>query len=236
MSETVENESASNASPLPGAGHIHNVDFLDLSSAKTPDDLQGITRITNVDCVLIPEHLMTALTRIPMENVDTVIPVPGGENLKLQVGQIRMTGEALSAGNAEDILFVAGQLFITTPVTSVGYREIRVHGQVMAPRGSEAALGAKLGRLTGQILYLPAKARTIMREETIGKAFLELLPEPAALVVMGQLTIEDDVTVELLQSKVPEIVLFGQIRAPQALVPLVQVLTTEHYGQIAAKE
>ena len=75
MSETVENESASNASPLPGAGHIHNVDFLDLSSAKTPDDLQGITRITNVDCVLIPEHLMTALTRIPMENVDTVIPV-----------------------------------------------------------------------------------------------------------------------------------------------------------------
>jgi hypothetical protein len=235
MSETVETVSEPNAAPLPQAGHIHNVDFLDLSSAKSPDDLQGITRISNVDCILIPEHLMPALTRIPMENVDAVIPMPAGENAQVRVGQVWMTGEALAAGGAEESLFVAGQLFITTPVTSVGYREVRVHGQVMAPRGSEAALGAKLGRLTGQILYLPEKARTIMQEETIGKAFLELLPEPAAFVVMGQLTIEDDVTVELLRSKVPEIVLFGQITASRALVPLVQVLTTENYGQIVAK-
>jgi hypothetical protein len=224
MSETVE------------TGHIHNVDFLDLSSAKTTDDLAGITRISNVDCILIPEHLMTALTRIPMDNVDAVIPMPAGENVQLRVGQVWMTGEALAAGGAEDSLFVAGQLLITTPVTSVGYREIRVHGQVMAPRGSEAALGAKLGRLTGQILYLPVKARTIMAEESIGKAFLDLLPEPTALVVFGGLTIEDDVTVELLQSKVSEIVLFGQINAPRPLVPLVQVLTTQHLGQITGRE
>jgi hypothetical protein len=236
MSETVENGSTSNASPLPEATHINNVDFLDLTSAKTPDDLQGIARITNVDCILIPEHLMATLTRIPMDNVDAVIPVPAGENFKLLVGQVFLTGEALSAGNPEEILFVAGQLFITTPATSVGYREIRVHGQVMAPRGSETALGAKMGRLTGQIFYLPAKARMIMGEEAIGKAFLELLPEPAAFVVMGGLTIEDDVTVELLKEKVPEIVLFGNIRAPQALVPLLQVLSPQRFGEIVVKE
>lgn len=89
--------------------------------------------------------------------------------------------------------------------------------------------------MQGQTFYLPAEARTIMGEETISKAFLELLPEPKAFVIMGSVTFEDDVTVELLKARIPEIVLMGEIKAPAPLIPMLQVLTVEKMGQIVAK-
>lgn len=222
-------------SALPPAGHIQKVGMLDLRSAKTPEDLQGFTGISEVGCVLIPEHLATALARIPMKNVGTVVPVPEDKNINIQIGQVRLSGEALAAGNPEEILFVAGQLYLTSPPASIGYKEIWVHGQLFALRGSEGVLGAKLTRVTGQTFYLPARSRTFMGEETLGKGFLELLSEPTVLVIMGKLTLEDDVTVELLKSQVPEIILMGEIEAQQALVPLLQVLTIEKMGEIKAK-
>lgn len=236
MSDTTEatqNEPEQDA--MPPKGHLQKMGMLDLRSAKTPEDLNGITGISQVGCILVPEHLATVLAQIPMKEVGSIVPVPEGENIKTQVGQIRLNGEALAGGNPEDILFIVGQTFITTPVTSVGYKEVWIHGQLFAIRGSEGVLGAKLTRMNGQNFYLPAGARTIMGEETIGREFLELLPEPAVLVIMGQLTFEDDVTVDLLKAKVPEIVLMGQIKAPAALVPLVQVLTVEKMGEIKAK-
>jgi hypothetical protein len=138
-------------------------------------------------------------------------------------------------GKSEDILVIIGQVFITTPVTSVGYKEIWMHGQLFALRGSEGTLGAKITRMNGQTFYMPAEARTFMGEENIGREFLDLLPEPKALVIMGSITFEDDVTVELLKAKVPEIVLMGEIKAPAALIPMLQVLTVEKMGQIVAK-
>ncbi len=216
----------------PVKGHIREMGMLDLRSAKTPEDLSGITSIEEVGVILIPEHLTTVLATIPMKEVGMIASVPEGANVQTQLGQVRLSGEALAAGDPEAILVVVGQLFITTPVTQIGYKQIRGIGQVFAPRGSEGALGAKL-QIQGQVFYLPADARTIMGDEKLGRQFLELLPKPVALVVMGQLTFTEEVTAELLQSKVTEIVLMGQIFAPEALVPLVQVLTVEKMGQIS---
>jgi RNA polymerase sigma-70 factor (ECF subfamily) len=53
---------------------------------------------------------------------------------------------------------------------------------------------------------------------------------------VSALTIEDDVTVDLLRAKVPEIVLVGKIIAPKALIPMLQVLTTEKIGAIMTPE
>jgi hypothetical protein len=220
---------------LPVAGHIHEVGMLDLRSAKTPEDLSGITAISEVGCILIPEHLAARLNQIPMSEVGSVVPIPQGENIKCQIGQVWLTGEALAAGDPEATLMIIGQAFLKTPVTSVGYKAIRVHGQLIAIRGSEGALGAKISEMQGQTLYLPADSRTFMGDETIRAEFLELLPAPQCLVVMGKLTFEDDVTVELLKAKVPEIVLMGEIVAPSALIPLLQVLTVEKMGEIKAR-
>lgn len=232
-SETTADKSAETQPPL--AGHIRNVGFLDLRSAKTPEDLSGITAISNVGCILVPQSLAVKLAQIPMNDVGAVVPFPAGENILCKVGQTWLTGEALAAGDPNSILFIIGQMFLKTPVTSVGYKEIHLHGQIMALRGSEGPLGVKLTEMQGQVLYLPADARMLMGDETIGREFLELLPNPQPLVVMGKLTFEDDVTVDLLKAKVPEIVLMGEIYTPQALLPLVQVLTFEKMGEIHVK-
>jgi hypothetical protein len=215
---------------------IKNVGFLDLRYAKTEQDLEGIVSMTDVGMVLVPEHLAGALAKVAMKNVGAVVPIPTDVKVASFTGQVRLSGESLAAGDPETILLVAGQAFITGEVTTVGYKEIRVFGQIFAPREGKAVISAKLTQLSGQNFYLPADARTIMGEQTIGREFLELLPAPTAIVVMGKLTLENDVTRELLQAKVEEIVLMGEIHAPKGLLPMLEVLTKERMGDIVAVE
>ena len=42
---------------------------------------------------------------------------------------------------SDDVLVVAGQLVVTGPVATVGFRRVVVAGQVVAPRDSQAVLG-----------------------------------------------------------------------------------------------
>ncbi len=229
-------EHKNNENEAPQDGHIENMGMLDLRSAKTPEDLSYIKRIMNVGTILIPEHLSGVLAKVPMKNVGSTVAVPDGQNIKMQIGQIRLGGDAFVNGDPDTILFIVGQLFITTPVPSVGYKEVWVHGQVFGIRGSENTFGAKLGRAEGQVLYLPAEARVIQGSETIDNEYLEMLPKPCALVVMGELHFAEDVTKDLLKSKILEIVLMGVITAPQAILSLVKVLTAERMGEIISTE
>jgi len=217
-------------------GGIKNMGMLDLTSAKTPEELSNITALKNVGMILIPEHLTAALAGIPMQNVGGVVPVPQGVNVKLLAGQTKLTGEALANGDSETILIMAGQLFVTTPVEKVGYKELRVTGQLLAPRGSESAISAKLASITGQVIYYPEGARLTVGEESWSREFLSLLPEATPYVIVGKVRIEDDVTAQLLREKISEIVLVGMIVAPEALVPLVQLLAIEKIGRIEAIE
>lgn len=224
----------SDKTQTPTAGQLRDMGMLDLRSAKTEADFEGITSIANIGVILVPQHLATALAKVPMSGVGGIVPVPPESNLNLITGQVRLTGEALAAGNPENILMIVGQVFITTPVQSVGYKEIQVFGQLFAPRGSEAALGAKIGQLNGQNFYLPTNPRIFMGESEISAEFLQFLPERSAFVVMGALRFTDDVTVALVQEKISEIVLMGEIQAPKALVALLEVLTPEKMGEIRA--
>jgi hypothetical protein len=222
----------------PVAGHIKEMGMLDLRSAQTVEDLNGIQSIEQVGVIIIPEHLTTALAKVPMKEVGTIVAVPQGAKVNFQMGQVRLSGEALAAGDPEAVLILAGQLFITSPVQSVGYKEVRVTGQIFIPRGSEGALSAKLSVAGQTIYYTPGvNPRFFMGADSVGKAFFELLPEEKTMfVVAGALTIEKDVTQELLQAKVQEIALAGLLRVPKALLPIVQVLTVEKAGNIETLE
>jgi hypothetical protein len=72
-------------------------------------------------------------------------------------GQVTLSGEALANadGPQDEVLVVAGQLIITTPVQRVGFAQLITMGQVVAPVGSETALGAGLSRMSGQVVYYP---------------------------------------------------------------------------------
>jgi hypothetical protein len=218
-----------------GSGGISNVGVLDLTGMKSTEELAGIRSISQVGVVLVPESLMSGLLALPMEKVGATVPVPTGENVKLVTGQMKTTGEALAgAGREEDVLVVAGQLLVTTPVEHVGYGEIIVAGQVYAPEGSEGALTAGISRLTGQVFYYSGKPRFFVGSERFGRGFFEVLEGPMAMILVGDFAIERGVPAELLKEKVSQILLAGNLQAPQELLPLVQVLTVEKAGNLSA--
>ena len=222
----------------PALGVIKNVGTLDLLSMHMPDELAGITRLEAVGAILVPEPLLARLLTIPMERVGTVVPVPAGDNVRVVTGQMRTTGDALAnvGGDPGDILFVVGQLLLSTPVQTVGYAKLVVTGQVLAPYGSEAALTSGITRLLGQVVYHAPNARIMFGQEQVTADFFALLAEATQLVIVGTLRLEDDVTADLLRARVQSIILFGTLIGPRPLIPMLQFLTTEKFGAILAAD
>lgn len=219
-------------------GSYHNMGFLDLSWAKTLEDLAHIENIHNIGVLRIPEHLYEFVSSLPMHNVGFIERVPSGDKMEIS-GQSRVSGDFLAAGEPDTTLLVTGQLFVTPPLESIGFKELRVTGQVFLPRGSEKVLTGKLRRLTGQILYYRSDAglpRVFSDGEEIGREFLELLPEPAPFIIMGNVSLDDDISVDLLRSKVVEITLAGKLHAPRHLLSVLQILAVDKVGTILAKK
>jgi hypothetical protein len=158
---------------------------------------------------------------------------PSGANVKIQEGMVKLSGKALvdAAGDANTILVVTGRLFITSPVEKVGYRQLIVAGQMLAPKASEDMLGPYL-EVQGQILWYAGTPRIFDGDDRFSAAFFELLKEPIMLIINGHAVVESDVTVDLLRAKVTEIILNGALEGPKHLIPLLQVLTTEKNGTI----
>lgn len=217
-------------------GHIRNVGMLDLTFAKMPEDLSKIKSFTNVGLVLVPEHLSHVVASIKTENVGMVVPIPVGDNVNTITGQTKISGEALAGGDSETILVIVGQVIITTPVTKVGYKGLIVVGQVCAPRGSEGVLASGIKQLTGQIIYYPEGARFFWGDTNISCDFLKFLTMPTAFVVIGNMIFAEDITVEQVQSKISEFVLFGLLDIPRHLESITQFLTTEKMGEIRVRE
>ncbi len=216
---------------------IQRVGLLDLTGMKSPDDLSGITKIKEVGLVLVPEPLMAKLSGIPMENVGTVLPIPVGEKVKVVAGSLKLSGEALAnPAGAESTLVVAGLLHATTPVEKVGYKGLIVAGSILAPVGSETAIGAAISRLAGTVIYYKEGARIFSGTDRFSQAFFELLADHTHLILVGYYVFEPDVTAEVLKQKVSEITLSGKLAAPRALIPLIQALAVEKQGVIAALE
>ena len=185
------------ASALQGAGReIRNVALLDLTGANASTALDGVTRISNVATILVPESLLPKLSTIPMENVASTVPVPDGRRIKVWSGQITLSGDALADPNTKDdeLVVVAGQLVLTSPVQQMGRAELVVVGQIVAPTGSEGALGAGIGRLSGQVMYYPyvegANVRVVYGSVMSGEALANLAGEPTDILLsIGNLVV-----------------------------------------------
>lgn len=215
---------------------FRDVAMLDLRYIKSADELADVRAIRDVGMILISESMQGALAKIDLQDVGGIVAVPDGDGVFMLSGQSTLTGEAMAAGDPNATLVIAGQLFIITPVTSVGYKEIRVYGQLFAAKGSEAAILPKITHLAGQNFFIPANPRFFKGSTELNQEFFELLTEPQPFVVMGKLSIASDVTKEMLQAKVPEIMLMGKIEAPRRLLPLLEFLTREKMGKIDSND
>src|SRR5712692_9890534 len=168
---------------------IKHVALLDLTGAAAANALEGVTRISNVAAILVPESLLPRLSSIAMEKVAATIPIPDGQRVRVFTGQITLSGEALAppADGIAETLVVTGQLILTSPVGQVG-RDIIVIGEVVAPSGSETGLGAGLRRLTGEVMYYPyvEGAHVQVREGGAmgGEALANIAGQPTDILVL----------------------------------------------------
>ena len=199
------------------AGVIQDVAMLDLTPMTSAEELDGITRISDVAIVLVPESLMAAVVGIPMDDVAMVVPVPTGVEVREHTGALVMGGEALASPDAENAaLIVMGTLILTSQVPRVTYRQVIVMGLVLAPHGSESALGAGLTRVTGSVDYYPsAEGQEVKVSTGQLRASGEVLANPNGgpddiLVVAGQLIVTGPVT----KVGYRRIVVAGQVLAP----------------------
>jgi hypothetical protein len=200
------------------------LDFTHLTSAE---ELAGISRIEGVAAVLVPESLAGAYAAIPTEGVAATVYVPDGENVRVHVGPLMVGGDGLGA--AEDVLVVVGVLVITSPVTGVVPRRVIVVGSVLAPRGSEPALGPVLGGGVGSVTYYQYTEGQDFKVLT-GQVKLSYatLANPAGqpddvLLAAGQVIVTGPVT----NVGYAQVIVTGQLVAPAAsrevLEPRVQV-------------
>jgi hypothetical protein len=215
-------------------GAIENVAMLDLTSMRTVEDLEGIASIANVALVLVPESLAGALARIPMKNVASLVPVPDGAEVKVHTGAVVLGGEALAnPGGDNVVLVVTGTLALSSPVEKVTYRQVIVTGMVLAPYGSEGALGAGLTRVTGSVQYYRhvdgQRFRTMSGQTKLsGGALANPKGDPSdILFLIGQTVITSPVDEVGFQ----HVIAAGQLMAPkESELTLSSVLTCE--GQL----
>jgi hypothetical protein len=215
---------------------IKNVALLDLTGAAAANALDGVTRISNVAAILVPESLLARLSSIAMEKVAATIPIPDGQRVRVFTGQVTLSGEALAppADGVAETLVVTGQLILTSPVGQVG-RNIVVIGQVVAPTGSETGLGAGLSRLTGQITYYPyvEGAHVQVREGGAmgGDALANVTGQPTdILLVTGALVLTGPVDSIGYQ----HVVVLGDVLVARAAQPALLGRVLPQEGQIIA--
>jgi hypothetical protein len=199
----------------------------DFSHLTAPEHLAAISRIENVALVIVPESLAAAYTAIPSSQVAATIYVPDGANVRVHTGALVVGGDGIGA--ADDVLIVTGMLIITSPVTGPVPQRIYVIGSVLAPRGSEAALGPALAGGSGGVSYYPHRddqdVRVLSGQVRLSGA---MLANPAGragdiLVTAGQVAVTG--AVSTLGYRL--VLVAGQFAAPaasrDAIEPYVQV-------------
>jgi hypothetical protein len=200
---------------------------VDFSHLTAPEQLAAIERIEDVALVVVPESLAGAYAAIPSKGVASTVYVPDGARVRVHTGALVVGGDGIGA--ADDVLIITGMLLITSPVSGPVPQRIHVIGSVLAPWGSESALGPALAGGTGGVGYYPYVDGQDFKMFS-GQVRLSgaLLANPVGLpddilLVAGQTV----VTGEVAAVGYRQVIIAGQLAAPAAsrdvLEPRVQV-------------
>jgi hypothetical protein len=206
----------------------------------TPVTGQVPSRIHVIGMVLAPRGSESVLGASLAGGTGTVLYYRHGEDqdIKVLTGQVKVSAALLAnrSGGSDDLLVAAGQVIVSGPVEDVGFRQVLVAGQLVAPAASRDALEPRLQVVGQMVWYLADDVRVIYDDTRISPDFFGLLDRPVSLVLFGDVVIEAGTTTEMVRQKVRDIVLFSTLTAPPDLVPVLQVLTTEAFGTIRAAD
>jgi hypothetical protein len=217
--------------PVTGQVVIRDQPVVDFSHLTEPAQLAAVARIDGVAIVIVPEALAGAYLAIPASNVAATMYVPGAVNVRVHTGSLVVSGDGI--GGADDVLVVVGMLIITSQVTGPVPQRIHVIGSVLAPRGSEQALGRALAGGTGNVSYYQySEGQDIKLLSGQVKLSAAMLANTAGqpgdlLIVAGQVAI----TGEVAAVGYRHVIFAGQVAAPAASRDVIEP-SAEIQGQI----
>jgi len=218
-------------------GAITHLGLLDLRHLKSVDELGNITGISHVGTILISEQLAGSINRIPMHHVGSIVAVPADMKVKLVTGDMKLRGDFLENANGapDETLVVTGGLMVTSPFQRIGYQSLILTGEIFAPKECEHILTSSISQLYGELYFYEHEPRVFSGQDRFGHDFFAYLKNPVTLFLRGEFSIEADVAPELLQEKVSEVYLWGDIHtANSKQASLLLALTAMKYGDIRA--
>jgi hypothetical protein len=162
----------------------------------------------------------------------TYYPYVEGQQLRMYGGQVKLSAALLANANGspDDVLLAAGQVIVTGDITSVGFRTALVAGQLIAPEDSRNVIEPAI-QVHGQTAwYQGAKPKVFNDDTTLGPDFFRLLREPVGVVVLGDLTVTDGVSEDIVLEKLSGLTVLGDVIAPPAVLGAIQVVA-EVFGE-----
>jgi hypothetical protein len=112
-------------------------------------------------------------------------------------------------------------------------REIKNLGMIIAPEKYMSQISAKVTKNLGSIVPYKEGMRLYSGDTTIEASMLDALDEPIEFLQTGRLTFSDDVTPELIKSKIKGFDNYGQVRVPTKIYGILMAKCMENHGQIA---
>lgn len=174
--------------------------------------------------VLAPEGseaLAAALTRLT--GVYSTFPYREGQHIDERTGTIELGAAALAnrEGTQDDILLINGTLTVREEIAELGYARLVVVGVVIAPRAAQALLEPRVTARSA--IWYTAPPKVFVGNTTLSRIFFQLLEEPVTLVLVGNVTIDEDVTLDDVKPVAAAVYSTGNLRAPKDVLSLFQV-------------
>ncbi len=220
-------------------GAITHLGLLDLRHLRSMDELAKVTRISHVGTILVSDQLQGSINRIPMNHVGSILTIPADMKVKLLTGDLRLEGDFLAneKGDPDEALLVVGTLMITSAVQAIGFKSVMLTGELFAPKGCESIVTSAISKLIGELHFYADEPRVFTGRDRFTSDFFQYLKQPVSLILRGEFSFDADVSIELLQAKVSEVFLWGNIRtANRKQASLLLALAAVKYGDIVAEQ
>lgn len=190
---------------------IRNVNILNLSNA-TIEGLEGITAIEDINLFVYHERLASALVKISLRDVNLSIAVPSV--VTFVNGSYELSKSVLSSRSEPLSICVNGRTVVEPDVTedllSEGLGLLISNGRIYCPERLIGEISNKTRSHNGTVVPYMDGADRVLRNVHVDNRFLQSLNSGAKLVVMGTVTMSEDIDEGLLRERIDRVEFLGE--------------------------
>lgn len=192
---------------------IRNVNILDIRNA-TPEAVAEISGIGNANLVLYSPETAGLLSALKFGNLNKVVEVPRGENIKMTIGPMTVRADFFERQPAGAVHLVVGPLTFEPDVTAEqvekGSVEWIVVGPVTCPETLAGAIQSSMRVQMGPVRPYPVLKTVRKSSLELDLAALNGLEDHTEMTVIGALSMPDVLPNDLLEQKIRRIFVVDQ--------------------------